>query len=170
MQSSLQSLLTIHSADICIWLRDIGSKFADILCREATIAPSIAADTLFYDPSCHFSDLIRNSFIDSWGCRTCYFDPYLAVPCPAVVRKVRRFRRQRLLTKYGSVWQSLRAWDTTTYSIRDKRIAFNQCFCCPTAEQRCQVFSIPSIAYAIVWGCRNDGRWTSLEWEADGPM
>ena len=40
--------LTIRLADFRIWLRDIVKKFADVLCREATVAPSTSGDTLVY--------------------------------------------------------------------------------------------------------------------------
>lgn len=162
--------LTVRSADLRIRLRDICSKVADVHCREATIAFFIDADTLVYYPSCESSDLIRDSFKDLWSRRTCYFDPYLAVAYPTAIKKVKRFRKQWLLTKNSSIWQGSRAWGTTTHSVRDKRIALFQCVCCPTAEQRCQVCSIPPVTYAIVRGSGDDRQWTSLNWEAGRPI
>lgn len=87
MQNTIHGSLTVTSANLCIRLGDIGSKFADVFCREATIASSATADTLIYYPSGHSSDLIRNNFVDLWGCRTCYFDPYVAVTCPKAIRR-----------------------------------------------------------------------------------
>ena len=40
--------LTVCLANFRIWLRYIVSEFADVLCREATIAPSTSGDTLVY--------------------------------------------------------------------------------------------------------------------------
>lgn len=88
VQDSVHGSLTIRVAQFHIWLRDIRSEFADILCREATIASSTDVDTFVYYPSCHSSNFVRNCFIDLWGYRTCYFDPYLAIACARAVKKM----------------------------------------------------------------------------------
>lgn len=99
MQNSIPGSLTVCSADFRIWLRDVLSKSADVPCYEATDTHSTAANTLVYYPSCHSSDLVRNSFIEWWSCRTCYFDPYLAVACQIAVRQRTRFEDSDFLPK-----------------------------------------------------------------------
>ena len=46
--TSIIGLLTVCLANFRIWLRDIVKKFADVLRREATKAPSTPSDTLVY--------------------------------------------------------------------------------------------------------------------------
>ena len=142
--------LTVRPGDFRIWLCDIGSKFTDVQCRKATIAPSRLVYTPVYYPCCQSSNLVWNSFIGLRSYGTCYFDPYFAVACRRAIRTLKGFRRQRLLTKLGSMWQIMWARCITTHSVRDRRVAVRECICCPTAEERRQPCPIPPIAYAIV--------------------
>lgn len=91
MQSFTPRLLTVCFSDFRVWLGDVLGNFADVPCCEATDAQSTGADTPVYYPSCHSSDLVRDSFIDLWSYRTGYFDPYLAVACQIAVRERKGF-------------------------------------------------------------------------------